>query len=170
LGLDVQGYVRILQGGTIVHDSWPENKDVLRLVDVLKADIVEAGILTGRALSGTEDLKKAALELADRGPGELVLTHGEGVVVYAAGKFHEAPFLPKAILGRSGRGDTCLAAYLARRVSHDPADAAVWAAALTTIKLETAGPFSGTADDVERRIDIDYRMKKGRGSFRGPSS
>ncbi len=156
LGLDVQGYVRILRGGTIVHDSWQGKEEVLSLVDVLKADIVEAGILTGRNLSGTEDLRKAARELEGFGPEEFVLTHGDGVLVYAGGRFHEAPFLPKRILGRSGRGDTCLAAYLSRRISRGPEESTVWAAALTSIKLETAGPFSGTAEDVERRIRSDY--------------
>ena len=156
LGLDVQGYVRILKEGTIAHDPWPEKVKVLKYVDVLKADILEAGILTGKNLAGTEDLKKAALELKDFGPKELVLTHKDGVVVYAEGKFFEAPFLPKKLVGRSGRGDTCLAAYLAKRLSHGPREATTWAAALTTIKLESPGPFSGTVEDIEKKIREFY--------------
>lgn len=156
IGLDVQGFVRVLSGGTLVHDDWPGKEAVLKLTDVLKADIVEAGILTGRVLEGTEDLKAAAESIAGFGPRELVLTHRDGVVVFAEGRFHEAPFLPKKVLGRSGRGDTCLAAYLSRRITHDFAAATLWAAALTTLKLETAGPFSGTAADVERTLRERY--------------
>ncbi len=70
-----------------------------------------------------------------------MLTHNGGVLVCHDGQIDEAPFVPKALRGRSGRGDTCTGSYVARRLSAPPADAVVWAAAVTSLKLEQEGPF-----------------------------
>jgi len=152
IGLDAQGYVRVIRNGTLDYDrEWPEKAAVLGLVDVFKADMVEAEILTGFS-----DLRKAAGVLLEFGDMELVLTHGAGVVVWALGAFHEAPFTPKSLVGRSGRGDTCLASYLAARISMEPKEATRWAAALTSLKMEAVGPFSGTRTDVEKALKERY--------------
>ena len=122
-------------------------------MDVFKADVVEAEILTG-----TRDLHEAARALARFGVPEFVLTHGSGVVVYSEGSFFEAPFKPRTMIGRSGRGDTCLASYLSARISMPPKEATLWAAALTSLKMEVLGPFSGTREDVERAIRERYKI------------
>ncbi len=153
IGLDAQGFVRVIRDGTLAYDrEWPEKAAVLGLTDVFKADVVEAEILTGYG-----DLRKAAAELLKYGDMELVLTHGAGVIVWAGGAFHEAPFTPRSLVGRSGRGDTCLASYLAARISMEPKEAARWAAALTSLKMEAVGPFSGTAADVVKALKERYR-------------
>lgn len=152
VGLDAQGFVRVVRDGQLAYDTeWPEKAEVLRHVDVFKADVVEAEILTG-----TRDLHEAARILARYGVPEFVLTHGDGVVVYAEGSFVEAPFRPRSLVGRSGRGDTCLASYLAARISMDPEKATFWSAALTSLKMEALGPFSGTREDVESALRERY--------------
>ncbi|MHB9152622.1 MAG: PfkB family carbohydrate kinase [Spirochaetales bacterium] len=152
IGLDAQGFVRVIRDGTLTYDrNWPEKAAVLGLIDVFKADVVEAEILTGYS-----DLKKAAAELLKYGDMELVLTHGAGVLVWAKGAFYEAPFTPRSQVGRSGRGDTCLASYLAARISMEPREATRWAAALTSLKMEAVGPFSGTKADVEKALKERY--------------
>jgi len=152
VGLDAQGFVRVVRDGQLAYDTeWPEKAEVLRHVDVFKADVVEAEILTG-----TRDLHEAARILARYGVPEFVLTHGDGVVVYAEGSFVEAPFRPKSLVGRSGRGDTCLASYLAARISMDTEKAPFWSAALTSVKMEALGPFSGTREDVESALRERY--------------
>lgn len=156
IGLDAQGFVRVVRDGMLTYESnWPEKAEVLSLVDVFKADIVEAEILTGM-----RNLRHAARELAAFGVAELVLTHADGVVVYADGVFHEAPFKPKNLVGRSGRGDTCLASYLAARISMPPGEATVWSAALTSLKMESLGPFAGTRADVESALRERYGWHK----------
>jgi len=40
--LDVQGYIRVIRNGLLVHEEWPEMESILTLVDVLKTDAVEA--------------------------------------------------------------------------------------------------------------------------------
>ena len=152
LGLDAQGFVRVIRNGTLAYDkNWPDKAAVLGLADVFKADVVEAEILTGYT-----DLKTAARELLKLGNMELVLTHGKGVIVWAEGAFHEAFFTPKTLVGRTGRGDTCLASYLAARISMKPREATRWAAALTSLKMEAVGPFSGTIADIENALAERY--------------
>ena len=91
--------------------------------------------------------------LAALGPREIVLTHRNGVLVYAGGEFHEAGFFPERLVGRSGRGDTCLAAYVARRLAFPSAEATRWAAAVTSLKMEAEGPFRRDIGDVEKYLD-----------------
>ena len=147
ISLDVQGFLRVNRGGELVHEDWPEAAQVLELVDVLKADGVEA-----EALTGSSDLREAAKALADFGPREVILTHGKGVLVYAGGRFHAAPFRTREMKGRTGRGDTCTAAYLGKRLTASPAEAALWAAALTSLKMEAVGPFNKEITEVEELI------------------
>jgi sugar/nucleoside kinase (ribokinase family) len=153
ISLDVQGFLRVNRGGELAYEDWPEAAQVLDLVDVLKADGVEAKVLTG-----SSDLQEAARVLSEFGPGEVVLTHGEGVLVYADGYFYSAPFRTREMKGRTGRGDTCIAAYLGKRLTASPAEATIWAAALTSLKMETEGPFSGEVGEVEELIKERYQQ------------
>ncbi len=144
IALDVQGFIRVLRDGALTYDDWPGKQAVLRHVTVLKTDAVEAKLLTGES-----DRRAAARRLAEYGPREVLLTHGGGVLVYHDGMFDEAPLVPKEVKGRSGRGDTCTAAYLSRRLEASPAEAVTWAAAVTSLKLEEEGPFNRELAEVE---------------------
>ena len=160
MSLDVQGFLRVnpsassghCRGGELVHEDWPEAARVLELVDVVKADAVEAEALTGRS-----DLRRAAEALAAFGPSEVVLTHGEGVLVLADGHFFTAPFHTEVMRGRTGRGDTCTSAYLGKRLTVAPAEATVWAAAVTSLKMESVGPFNRDIAEVEELIRRRYQ-------------
>ena len=136
LALDVQGFLRIVRNGILTSDGWHDRAPVLKHVTILKTDAVEAKLLTGE-----DDRRVAAKKLAAYGPREILLTHSGGVLVYHDGVFDEAPLVPTQVRGRSGRGDTCTASYVSRRLSAPPSDAVVWAAAVTSLKLETEGPF-----------------------------
>ena len=66
-----------------------------------------------------------------------------GVTVCADGQIYQAPFIPRSLDGRTGRGDTCFAAYVGQRLSTSPQEAARFAAAVTTLKQEQPGPWRG---------------------------
>ena len=152
VGLDIQGFVRVRTAdGRLAYEAWPEMRQVLAHIDVLKSDAVE-----GEFLTGERDLHAIARKLASYGPKEIVLTHKDGLVVLANGTTHAQPFLPTELRGRSGRGDTCVGSYLSRRLSAEPADATVWAAALTSLKLEEEGPIRRSRADVEAAIRNRY--------------
>ena len=151
LAADVQGFVRVSRDGVLGYAPWPEKRPILSQVDVLKTDAVEAEMLTGET-----DIQAAARALADLGPGDVVITHRDGVLVYAEGKVHQAGFSPRELVGRSGRGDTCLAAYVAQRLVSSAGEATVWAAAVTSLKMEAEGPFRREIREVLDLIQQSY--------------
>lgn len=152
LAADAQGFVRILTpDGKLAYDAWPGKEEALSYIEILKTDAVEAEMLTGQA-----DIKAAARMIAGWGPKEIVLTHRDGLLVFAGGRYYEAPFRPQKLVGRSGRGDTCIASYVARRLSASPQEATAWAAAATSIKLEAEGPIRRKVSDVEELVERAY--------------
>jgi sugar/nucleoside kinase (ribokinase family) len=144
VALDVQGFVRVRDGDDLVFQPWAQMVQGLAHVTFLKVDRVEAELLTGES-----DLARAARRLSDYGPREIVLTESSGVTVYAAGEIYQAPFRPRSLVGRTGRGDTCFASYLGRRMTASPENACRFAAAITTLKQEKAGPWRGTLSEVQ---------------------
>ncbi|MEE8391574.1 MAG: PfkB family carbohydrate kinase [Anaerolineae bacterium] len=143
VGLDVQGFVRVRQDGELVFRQWPDMAEGLAHVTYLKVDRAEAELLTDQT-----DLRVAARQLAEYGPREIVVTQSSGVTVYAGGQIYEAPFTPRSLDGRTGRGDTCFATYVGKRLSAPAEEACRFAAAVTTLKQEQPGPWRGTLDDV----------------------
>jgi sugar/nucleoside kinase (ribokinase family) len=149
---DAQGFLRIVGKDNILENAdWPEKLEVLALIDILKADIVEAESLTGES-----DLHKAAKILAGWGPKEIVLTHRNGIVVYADNEFYEETFYPDPLIGRSGRGDTCIASYASKRLTATPAEAIKWSAAVTSLKMEAEGPIKRPVEDINELIERKY--------------
>jgi len=151
LAADVQSFIRVDRDGVLVPEPWPEKEQVMAHLDVLKTDAVEAELLTGES-----DINVAAKMLANMGPSEIVLTHRDGLLVYAEGQFHAAGFFPEMLIGRSGRGDTCVAAYVSRRLTASPAEATVWAAAVTSLKMEAEGPFRRDVQEAQDLIRRKY--------------
>jgi sugar/nucleoside kinase (ribokinase family) len=130
LGVDMQGFVRVLRGTELKYEPWEDMQSTLSQVDIVKSDAVEAEFLTGET-----DIFKAAKFYADMGPKEIVLTHRDGLLIYADGKYHEMGFYPARLDGRSGRGDTCIGTYVAMRLSKSPSESGIWAAAVTSLKM-----------------------------------
>ena len=151
LSADVQGFVRVLQGESLLYEPWLDMERVLRNLDILKSDAVEAQYLTGES-----NIEKSALFFASLGAKEVVLTHSEGVLILAEGKFHHYPWHSKSMAGRSGRGDTCVGSYVAKRLTLPPETAGKWAAAVTSLKMETLGVFNHSIAEVEELITRYY--------------
>ncbi|MDR7543763.1 MAG: PfkB family carbohydrate kinase [Armatimonadota bacterium] len=147
VGLDVQGFVRVREGDELITRDWPAKEAYLARITFLKVDDAEAEVLTGET-----DIHAAAAALAALGPREVLLTHGRGVLVHADGRFFEAPFVPRRVIGRTGRGDTCFATYVASRLTLDPGSACRLAAAVTSLKMEHPGPSRLTREDAERLL------------------
>lgn len=150
---DLQGFIRVVSDtGQLEYRPWPEQAEILGLVDILKTDAVEAEYITGKA-----DIHEAAAELATFGPRDIVLTHKEGLLVLSGGKYYEAGFHPDELRGRSGRGDTCMGSYVSCRLDGSPGESTIWAAAVTSLKLEREGPVNRSREDVEALITAKYR-------------
>lgn len=151
VALDLQCMLRWSEGGSFAWRDWPEKRECLPHVTYLKADSLESKVITG-----TEDRKEAAGILCGWGAREVMITHSSEVILYDGNTTHSASFNPSNLSGRTGRGDTCFGAYLARRLDHGVEESLRYAAALTSIKMEKPGPFQGTAEEVLRRMrDLD---------------
>jgi sugar/nucleoside kinase (ribokinase family) len=151
LAVDVQGFVRVLRDETLVYEPWPEMPEVLKNLDILKSDAVEAEFLTGE-----KDIEKAAAIYAGMGVKEIVLTHSDGVLIFAGGECNHFQFHASSMAGRSGRGDTCMGSYIAKRISLPAHEAGKWAAAATSLKVERVGVFNRPISEVEAFINRYY--------------
>lgn len=147
VGIDAQGLLRCSENGKLLFRDWENKEKYLPYITYLKTDAAEAEILTG-----TEDRERGAKMLAEMGAKEVMVTHNTEVIVLVEGKTYRAPFNPSNLSGRTGRGDTCFASYMARRLTHGPEEAVRYAAALTSIKMEKPGRFTGTMNDVIERM------------------
>jgi len=147
IALDAQGVLRCSEGGSLVFEDWKEKHQFLPMIHYFKVDAAEAEILTG--ISNRE---AAALRLCEWGAGEVVLTHNTEIIVCDGSSLYRAPYTNKNNSGRTGRGDTSFASYLAWRKEHNIAESVSYAAALCSIKMESPGPFRGTIDDVYARM------------------
>lgn len=149
LSVDMQSFVRQVDPITreISFKDNPIKKEIAKLMDKIKLDVVEAHMLTG-----TDDLEKAAIIFEEWGCQETVITHAEGVLARVCGKTYYEAFSNSSVVGRTGRGDTTFAAYLCQRMDHDVSASLKFVAALVSIKMEKPGPFSGTLEEVYRRI------------------
>ena len=146
LAVDAQGYLREVRGEQVYPTDWKDKREALKYIDILKVNEYEAEVLTG-----FKDFKQAALQLAEWGVKEVLLTLGSlGSIIYAEGTFYKIPAYPaKNVVDATGCGDTYSMGYLYMRnkgASYE--EAGCFAAALSTIKLEKSGPFSGTEEQV----------------------
>jgi len=151
VSLDLQGVLRVRDGKKLIFVDWPDKVRGLKKIHTVKADSVESEVITGE-----KDIAKAARIIAEWGPREVVITHKDGLLVYAEGEVYEAPFTPRSIKGRTGRGDTLMVSYLARRLKASPEESCRFAAAVTSMKLEKEGPFDRTLQEVIAKIKNDY--------------
>ncbi len=144
LAMDIQGFVRVPEGDGLIFKPWEQIAEGLREVTYLKVDKAEAEFLTG-----SDDLLDAARKLYQMGPREIVLTQSSGVTVFDGKEFSNAPFTPRSLAGRTGRGDTCFSTYVSMRQVSDPVTACKWAGVVTSLKQEIPGPWKGTREQVE---------------------
>ncbi len=149
--MDVQGFLRDVDGGTVRQTDWPRKREGLAWVDALKADLSE-----GRLLTGEQEPERVARCIAAWGPREVALTFGDkGSLLLVDGRVHHIPaYRPRQLVDATGCGDSYFAGYNFQRFHSD--DAAVCGrvgAALATHKLERAGPFSGSVAEVRERLE-----------------
>jgi sugar/nucleoside kinase (ribokinase family) len=153
MSTDMQSFVRQVNPLThrIIFGDVPDKQEIAGLMDMVKLDIVEANVLTG-----TDDLEEAARVIEGWGCPEILITKAEGVLARVNGKTYFEKFSNRSVVGRTGRGDTTFAAYLAYRLDHEASESLKFAASLVSLKMEKPGPFNGTLADVLTRMQAAH--------------
>jgi sugar/nucleoside kinase (ribokinase family) len=154
LSADLQNIVRQVDPETraVSFRDAPDKRRVVALMDRVKLDVVEAELLAGE-----RDLDTAARRVASWGCPEVVITRADGVLAWVRGQVWFERFTNANSSGRTGRGDTTFAGYMAWRLDHPADEALRFASALVSIKMETPGPFAGTLADVLKRMRATRR-------------
>lgn len=160
LSLDAQGFLRVHRQGSLKLEKNKDFEAILCEASFLKLDHAEAEILTS-----TPDLESALTRIHNMGVKEIVLTHGEGVIACQEGRRVDAKWTAGNLAGRTGRGDTCMSAYLAcRALGLEPEESLPVAAVVTSLKMEREGPFSGKLEQLDPGITAPlYRKLNERG-------
>ena len=154
LSVDMQSFLwQVDNQSRIIHlGDIAEKQEILSMVDFAKLDVMEA-----KALTGTDFIHEQAEMLERWGSSETLITSSEGVLARRKGKSTVVKFTNTSTEGRTGRGDTFSGAYLARRLDHSVEDSLRFSSALTSIKMESTGPFRGSLHDVMERISDSSR-------------
>ena len=148
ISIDVQGYLRKVEGEQVVSGDWPDKFRLLPHTAILKVNEWEC-----LSLTGLSEPHAAAEQIHDWGVREVIITlGGGGSVIFAEEHFYDTPaYPPSQLVDATGCGDTYCAGYLyCRAKGMDYAASGRFAAAMCTLKLEHTGPFCHTVDDIIR--------------------
>lgn len=143
---DSQGYLREVRDKKVYAVDWVDKKEALQYIHFLKANEHEMEVLTGY-----QDTASAARQLYDWGVKEVLITLGSlGSVIYDGQTFHLIPaYKPHEVIDATGCGDTYMTGYLYQRaIGAGIEEAGRFAAAMSTLKIEGSGPFSGSKEDI----------------------
>lgn len=148
---DSQGYLREVRDKNVYATDWIGKEEALKYIHFLKANELEMVALTGYS-----DVASAAKQLYDWGVKEVLITLGSlGSVIYDGDTFYKIPaYKPREVVDATGCGDTYMTGYLYQRAKGAGIEeAGRFAAAMSTIKIEASGPFSGSKEDIIRYME-----------------
>lgn len=153
VSLDIQGFLREPKIGPVRGREWTERHEILRYVDILKADDVEV-----LACCGTNSEVSAVSEIMRYGPRIVVVTRdSRGSTIYTRNAVHSIPaVLPSRMVDETGCGDTYILGFVIEYARcGDVKRAGLFAATCASFNLETVGPY-----DMPSRQEVEERMRK----------
>ncbi len=146
ISVDVQGFLRKVEGEKVFATGWENMDKVLPYVNILKLNEQEMV-----ATANNDNPYEVAAMLNKAGVEEVLLTLGShGSVIGIKGEcIHIPAYRAERIVDATGCGDTYMAGYLyARATGASYKEAGQFAAAMCTIKLQHSGAFDKTEEDV----------------------
>ncbi len=157
LVVDAQGLTRkVMPSNNMKLILYEDLKDIMPFVHYFKADAAEAEILTGISTLSHEGRISAAKKLQKMGAIEVIISHNSELLIVSNNNQITVPFRNRNLDGRTGRGDTCTAAYVSECFHKNMEEAALFSVALTSLKIETPGPFKQSRVEVEKFIKDFY--------------
>lgn len=131
--------------------------DLLKMIEIITPNEVEAAILTGVKIENMEDAKEAAKILLDRGVENVVITLGaQGVLVYTDDKYEVIENFKVDVLDTSGAGDAFNGGFItALSEGKDIFEAAKFGRALANLSVTKLG----TSVAMPTRKEVDDFIK-----------
>ena len=150
--IDVQGYVRLIDGsGVVVPRDWVERDEILSLVDVVKFHESELNM----TIEGESELS-AVSQVLNLGPRVVLVTHDRrGSVVYTRNEQIAIPLVrADAQIDATGCGDVYAIGFLLEYMrSSNLKQSGLFAATCSSFNVETSGPYN-----FPSRLDVETRM------------
>ena len=166
IAVDSQGYLREVRDTHVYPIDWTDKREALQYIHFLKVNEHEMEVLTEsvhaegvisplivRPLNDADgyEVISGHRRLHEWGVKEVLVTLGSmGSLIFDGTAFYRIPaYKPEKVVDATGCGDTYTIGYLYQRVSGASIeDAGRFAAAMSTLKIEKSGPFSGSKEDV----------------------
>lgn len=157
LAIDAQGLTRqVFEDKSMEFQMWDNLEKDMTHITYFKADAAEARYLTGVDTGSHDGRVKAGEKFIEMGAKEVIISHNQELLCVTGSGSYSYPFKNSNLNGRTGRGDTCFSTYITERLDKSESDALLFAAALTSLKMEIPGPFKKTREDVEAFIAEGY--------------
>ncbi len=165
--LDPQGLLRrIGEDGRVEHYRSPEIDEIIRLCHVVKANEVEAEVITGIHPRESEDhLRRATETLHGLGCEVAIVTlAAEGSAVFDGRTYIRIPAYATRAVDPTGAGDTYAGGFMVGYLKYSSLkEACYYGSCVASVMVENVGPdFPLTLAEADRRFDI--LMKNG-GSY-----
>jgi sugar/nucleoside kinase (ribokinase family) len=154
LFLDVQGMIRVIEGGRVRRTKLPGVDAAVGLFDVAKPNEYEATVLTG--IDPRRDPEACVKAVHATGCRIAVVTLAEaGSVVYDGTEYLEIPAYGVKAVDPTGAGDTYLGGFVYTYLrGADLLTSACFASAVASVMVEHTGPdFPLTLDKANRRME-----------------
>jgi sugar/nucleoside kinase (ribokinase family) len=163
--LDPQGVLRTIDsGGRVEHARNPEIDGMIPLCDVVKANEVEARIITGINPRDSEQaLRESTEALHSLGcPVAIVTLAAEGSAAYDGSRYYRIPAYATDAIDPTGAGDTYAGGFLVHYLQRRSlVEACFYASCVSSVMVENVGPdFPLTAEEAGRRWN--WLMENGR--------
>jgi sugar/nucleoside kinase (ribokinase family) len=163
--LDPQGVLRRIGAeGRIEHYRSPDVDAMIPLCDVVKANEVEAEVITGiNPRACEDDLRRAVESLHGLGcPVAIVTLAADGSAAYDGSTYVRIPAYATDAVDPTGAGDTYAAGYMVGALRYGSlAEACYYGSCVASVMVEHVGPeFPLTPSEADRRFG--FLMQNGR--------
>ncbi|MHA2187089.1 MAG: carbohydrate kinase family protein [Candidatus Thorarchaeota archaeon] len=152
ISVDIQGYLRSLNGDNVIPTSWDDHEDVLGLVDFVKCDEDELALV-----HNAKSEVAAVTHILDLGPRIVAVTRNrKGATIYTKNRHIEIPLVLGArLVDSTGCGDTFAIGFLLEYMrTGDVTRAGLFGATCASFNIENVGPYM-----MPSRNQVDHRMK-----------
>lgn len=162
--LDPQGVLRRIDGdGRISHFRNPELDAIVAVCDIVKANEVEAKIITGINPRDSEQaLEEATRKLHALGCRIAVVTlAAEGSAIFDGETYYRIPAYSTDAVDPTGAGDTYAAGFLVKYLeTSDLEQAGYYGSCVSSVMVENVGPdFPLTRAEADRRFETLWQKR-----------